>query len=203
MGIRFCRSWPCRSWFLAAAFICISFSAPAAGQAKDSAEEVSARAQNEDALSQAETLISQAAASAELGRYSQAMESGREALAIRTKELGDDDLLVAETLRQLGEYCRYGGQPGKAVEHLHLAIEILERSDDPEKSQLDMIKTLRSLGTACFQAKRFEEAATAFARILKIQESAKKQDWQALSVTVASLAFVLKFNNDFEKAEKQ
>lgn len=102
-----------------------------------------------------------------LGLYPEARPLLTEALSIRERLRGTEDLEVADTLVRLASLAHLSGQ-GDAVPLFQRALAIRQERLGPERPEVVFI--LNSLGTALAAQGRFDEAEATLRRNLALQE---------------------------------
>lgn len=101
-----------------------------------------------------------------LGLWQEAMARSEESLRLREKELGVDDLLVAESLDQLATVSRASRRESEPLVQRALAI----REKKLGRDSLEVAKTLNNLAVVQGSRGSIEEAEATFRRVLEIRE---------------------------------
>jgi len=102
-----------------------------------------------------------------LGLYDEARPLLTEALAIRERLRGPEDLEVADTLVRLGSLANLSGK-GDAMPLFQRALAIREARLGPEDPEV--VSVLSNMGTALAAQGRFDEAEATLRRTLALQE---------------------------------
>jgi eukaryotic-like serine/threonine-protein kinase len=134
----------------------------------------------------------------ERGRFADAVQKAREALAIQEKVLGPRDLRVATTLRDLGTALLHGNDLGEAHAVLTRSLEIREErlgDDHP-----DVASTLLSLGISYLSVGRYDEAVTHFERALAIRERILGPNSLPVSEVLQNLVGALRWSGEARRA---
>lgn len=124
-----------------------------------------------------------------VGRTAEALEKYDEALDIRLKLLGEDDLRVAETMHNKGAICCENGDCDEALNCLEEALRIRrEHFGDVHESCAD---TMQWLGNVMREWEDHEEAMMYFREALRIKKILLGKDHEDVGNTVYNLAVVL------------
>ena len=124
-----------------------------------------------------------------VGRTAEALEKYDEALDIRLKLLGEDDLRVAETMHNKGAICCENGECDEALSCLEEALRIRrEHFGDVHESCAD---TEQWLGNVMREWEDHEEAMMYFREALRIKKILLGKDHEDVGNIVYNLAVVL------------
>ncbi|MEO1084864.1 MAG: tetratricopeptide repeat protein, partial [Acidobacteriota bacterium] len=121
-----------------------------------------------------------------------------QALELRRAELGDRDLLVAESLHNLGSFNDQQGRLDVAEEQLREALLI--REDALEPGHPLIAKSLNALGIVLDQRNDLDAAEDTYRRALGILMERLEADAPQLNVTQMNLGSTLRKKGDFEAA---
>ena len=130
------------------------------------------------------------------GAHDQAIEAGRQAVAIAT-ELGDPDLEVAATLR-LGQAYASRGDPAAAAATLRRCVEIINRLDPSRERRLRRIDGLAALSRALFMLGHATEAMSLAEAA--VREADPRDDLWSFVAATTSLGVVHLFSGDLDRA---
>ena len=130
------------------------------------------------------------------GNFLQAMEYYDDALSIRKRMLGDNDLRVAETLHNKGAILCENGACDDALSCLEeaLRIRILHYGENHESCA----DTQQWIGNVMREWGRFDEALVFFRTALQVKKSTFGVDHEEVANTLQNMAVVL---DDMEKYE--
>ena len=135
----------------------------------------------------------------ELGLYDEARPLLEEALAIRERRLGPQDLATAATVAHLGTLASQSGK-GDAAALFRRALAIREArlgEDDPERPAL-----LGDLGTALAARGRFDEAEGALRRALALGERRWGKDDLRVARVLHNLSGIAYYRKRTDEAER-
>ena len=130
------------------------------------------------------------------GAHDQAIEAGRQAVAIAT-ELGDPDLEVAATLR-LGKAYASRGNLAAAAATLRRCVEIINRLDPSRERRLRRIDGLAALSRALFMLGHATEAMSLAEAA--VREADPRDDLWSFVAATTSLGVVHLFSGDLDRA---
>jgi eukaryotic-like serine/threonine-protein kinase len=121
-------------------------------------------------LDVAETLTRVSSLYFEQGDYGRAEATMRESLDIRRRLLGEDDLLVAQCLDNLGLDVSYGKADFAAAEDLHrralsVRLDHLDEADEP------VLRNMNNLAMALYRQQKYGEAERLFRRAIELTRS--------------------------------
>jgi non-specific serine/threonine protein kinase/serine/threonine-protein kinase len=160
------------------------------------AEEIRERLSDQP-VTRARLLETMGRAYQELGLLDPAQSLLEETLAVRLRELGDDSVEVASSLRGLGHLAWLRGDYPLAVEQLQGALDLLAAADAPE--DLTLASVLDDLGSAHEIQAHFAEAEPLLRRALAIRERIAGLDSLEVAASFDDLAV---FFADQRKAEQ-
>ena len=109
----------------------------------------------------------------ELHDFDNAMISFEKALSIRSKSLSDDDMRIAEVLKDIGALCLSTGDLLKARDCLGDALRIMKAASP---SGLSTAETFYHMGKAMTRMKYRDEAFEAFSNALRIKRRKLEKD---------------------------
>lgn len=134
-----------------------------------------------------------------LGLYNEARPLAVEALALREKELGANDLLVAQSLRMLAILEVELGDRDAAGERFRRVVEIREKALGPDHP--DVGDALGNLGFFLMQQKRFDEAQPMLERAVEIRRRTLGPDHPRVAPTLYNLALLHQTQKRYALAE--
>lgn len=135
------------------------------------------------------------------GKYAEAVEAHRQALALRTALFGELHPLVARTHSNLGAALRGLGKLDDAAAEYRRALKIEEAVLDP--SHPAVAETLNNLANVLQQQHDLPGAREAHERALKIKEAAFGADSLPIAVSLTNLATVLIDQGQIAEAVQQ
>ena len=119
-----------------------------------------------------------------LGLWDEAIRHSEHSLTLREKELGPDDLLVAESLDLLAKVSRASRRESEPL--LRRALAIREQKLGPDS--LEVAATLNNLAVLQGSRGSIDDAAATFARVLAIREKALGPDDAEVGRALINLA---------------
>jgi tetratricopeptide (TPR) repeat protein len=131
---------------------------------------------------QARLMVTMAEVYDHLGLYEDAVELFEEALVLRRRELGNDHVDVARTLRQLGSTRLSQARYAEAIELLREAITVLESAGYTDNS--DYTESLVELARIHKQSAEYPEARRLLQRALALDEQlfGEQSKWVAMDL---------------------
>ena len=136
---------------------------------------------------------------AELGLYDEARPLLAEALAVRERLHGPEDLEIAETLVHLGAVAHLSGK-GDAVPLFNRALAIREKLLGREHP--DVADVLNKLGAVLAAGGRFDEAEAALRRSLAIQEKLWGERDPRVAKVLHNLGGIAYYRGRLEEGER-
>jgi tetratricopeptide (TPR) repeat protein len=132
------------------------------------------------------------------GELNLALAEHERALELRTRELGDDHLLVADVLNNLGTVLTSQGRLEEAAAHFERAIAIRRNQlgDDHPR----VARALSGLGAALYRAGNYAEAAKAFTESIEIFERALGPDDVSVARVLNNRADLYGYLGRFDEA---
>ena len=134
-----------------------------------------------------------------LGLYNEARPLAMEALALRERELGADDLLVAQSLRLLGIIEVELGDRDAAGALFQRVLSIREKALGPDHP--DVGDALGNLGFFYMQQSRFDEAQPLLERAVEIRRQTLGENHPRVAPTLYNLALLHQTQKRYELAE--
>ena len=156
-------------------------------------------ATTEQALTQAEQLNQQAIDLYQLGRYSEAEQLYRLALAIREAQLGPDHLLTAQSLSNLASLYSSMGRYSEAENLYQRALAIREAQLGTDHSLT--AQSLNDLALLYASMGRYEEAEQLYVRSLAINTSQFGPNHINTAASLNNLAELYRATGRYEEAE--
>jgi CHAT domain-containing protein len=153
-----------------------------------------------DALAEAEALMQQVERLRSQGRYADAIPLAQQALAIREVELGEDALLVADSLNKVGLLYRLQGNYAEAEPLYQRALTIRETELSPNHP--DVAESLNNLAVLYHAQGNYAAAIPLLERSLTIIESVLGADHEAVGVALNNLAQLYEAQGNYFRAEQ-
>jgi tetratricopeptide (TPR) repeat protein len=132
--------------------------------------------------------------------WDEAMETGKEALALAKRTVGSDHPDVAATLNNLALICRAQNQHAQAELYLNRALAIWESAcggDHP-----DVAIALNNLALLCIARGQYAQAEPIYLRSLAIREQAFGPDHPEVATSLENLASLYRASNRLSNASK-
>jgi eukaryotic-like serine/threonine-protein kinase len=107
-----------------------------------------------------------------LGLYEPARDVHLEALRLRRQTLGNDHLVVAESLQNLGTVLRELGEDDKAEPYFREGLKILQKSG----SRMEYAAALTNLGAFLEEKRKFKEAEELYLESLQIKRQIEGEE---------------------------
>lgn len=150
-------------------------------------------------LEKYEFLQQQCKASADAFKYEDALIKCKEWLEYSILAFGEKNIRVAYPLRKVGSV--YGN-----LQNYHLARDFTEKSieilkENPNKTELELARTLYSLGVACLNHGRPHQAEDAWRQSMHILENMNLKNTELYSNNLSSLGLIYTHYGQYEKAE--
>ena len=136
----------------------------------------------------------------QLGLLEPALALQREALGVREREIGEDSLEVADSLRRVALVLDDAGDLPEAEDLYRRSLAIRERLEGPES--LGVAEVLNNVAIAAILQGRREEAAEAFEKALDIREALLGSRDPSIAASSANLANVFAEMGRFERARE-
>ncbi|MGN6104343.1 MAG: tetratricopeptide repeat protein [Kofleriaceae bacterium] len=124
------------------------------------------------------------------GKYAEAEQGFRSALAVRERALGTDDIAVAITTEALGIALAEQGRIEEAQPHLERALSIFEARLGPDHP--DVANALNDIGGAYHRAGEFQRELEVGQRALAIRERALGPDHPEVAQSLVNTAIASK-----------
>ncbi|MET0403543.1 MAG: tetratricopeptide repeat protein, partial [Cystobacter sp.] len=115
---------------------------------------------------------------ADLGRYPEAEQWQKQALALKEKVLGPEHPNIADSLLGLGQLRRRQGQNTEAMALLERALQRAQESTRAEV-QFELAQALWSLDTRRARARQLASEADAYWRKIGHPQSVRTEQWLA------------------------
>jgi CHAT domain-containing protein/tetratricopeptide (TPR) repeat protein len=147
----------------------------------------------------ASLLGQEAARLAQAGRFPEAIEKEREAVALLEQVLGPDHLLVASHLATLASLLNMTGETAAARPLIERSLKIKEAKLGPEDRSL--ASDLHTLGFILLASEEYAEARKALERALQIQERVHGADSSEVVFSLRALALLHIRTRNYETAK--
>ncbi|MCP4660737.1 MAG: serine/threonine protein kinase [bacterium] len=134
-----------------------------------------------------------------LGRYDRAEALLENALKLRRRALGEDHVLVAESLNDLAFLYQHMGDAEQSEAHLRRSLEIRYQSSDPDVAELS--HSINNLAIALYDRGYYAEAEPLFRRVITMRRSLYDDDHPAVVRARSNLAAVLVQQGAYDVAE--
>ncbi|CAJ1970361.1 unnamed protein product [Cylindrotheca closterium] len=133
--------------------------------------------------------------------YQKTKETLETVLEMKTEDLGEDDLEVAETLYQLGGVLRTEGNFSEALEKLKRALAI--RVAKLGENHADIADTYRAIGSILYEEQEnYEEAEKMYRKVLDIKLKILPNDHFDVTDLYMHLGYLLTKQGKFSEATK-
>lgn len=132
------------------------------------------------------------------GRYSEAIPLALKALAIEERELGPENVTVANSKNNLGELYRKSGDYSRAEPMYKQALAVYEKVLGPKHNNVAI--TLNNLGMLYQSLGKFSQAEGLHKRALAIYKKVKGPESAQVANTINNLAILYKTQGKYDKA---
>jgi len=133
-----------------------------------------------------------------VAKYDEALPVGKRVLELQQRALGPQHLLIAKTLKNIGEIYLAKKKHDEAEKLFRQALTIFER--EPEQNET-VSYLLETLGVIQFNKRQYHKAALLLEKALAVREKVSGKTDVALAETLHALANVYQVQRRFEEAE--
>jgi tetratricopeptide (TPR) repeat protein len=134
------------------------------------------------------------------GRYADAEQSFRKALALQRQALGPAHADVARTLQDLAKVIDESGNPKEAIPVMRQALD-MQRQLNGSQPDPGLAETINDLGVLLYESGNYDEAEKLYVEAIAMKHRLLGENHPEIALTLENLARVLQNKGDLAGAE--